>query len=293
MTNMQQTNQWISKIVGKLPALLIISILSLGVNGCQTTQESTIEQKRAKILQSRKDLVRNSIDTGTPHIALRDLRILLQKYPNDLELHTLMGFAQLALKNHTRAVRHLRFAFKKDSSIKNGVNLSSALIANGESERAIKLLRSLLKRNDLVPYTYQERLYHNLGYANYKMNRFTTAETWYKKALVENPTFYQSHVELARIYKQTKRPAMARKSYRQAIDYCHVCFEPVENLSNLYFRIGQPNEARKVLLSFTRIDGITPTDKTKAHKLLKWAEKESNRTRRIGRGSPRNSSKRG
>jgi len=265
---------------------LLISSLSLGAIACQTTKSTENSAHEMKILKSRKDIIRNNIDSGDPHQAMRDLRILLKRYPQDEQLHVLMGVAQLGLKNHGRAALHFREAYKLNPKIPNGLNLSSALIESGESLKAIKLLKSLLNRKDLLEYTYQERIYHNIGYAFQKMKRFATAETWFKKALTENPGYFQTHYQLSKIYLETKRPALARRQLKIAADYCKICYEPVYDLSREYVKIGNPNEAKLLLHNFTRVEGVSNSDKLRAQKMLRWMHNTQQRNTRIGKGTP-------
>ena len=90
----------------------------------------------------------------------------------------------------------------------------------------------------------------------------------FHQALDENPTFFPSHLELARLYERTKRPAMALKSYRRSMDYCTLCFEPVQALTTIYQRMHRVEDARKLLIGFDKIEGVAPEDRVRANDML-------------------------
>jgi Tfp pilus assembly protein PilF len=273
--------------------LVIITILSLAATACQTSGASDREAKLEQILNSRKDIIRNALNTGQPHVAMKDLRHLLKKYPTEVELNSLMGLAQLGLKNEGRAARYFRIAYKMEPTVPHALNLSSAYIESGDSLRAIKLLKSLLNKKKLAKYTYQERIYHNIGYAFFKMKRYSTSEKWLKKALVENPGYFLTHLQLARLYQNTKRPALARREYRSAIDFCHVCYEPIYALSQSLVKLGRSNEAKITLKSFTRVEGINPKDKIRAQKMLRWISGRAVTPTKVSRRSKQRRSSKG
>lgn len=250
--------------------LFVILSLAFALKACQTpAPEAGPENKELALVEKQKQLVRSALDEGKPEQALGALRPMLREFPNDPGLHNLMGLTQLALRNGTRAAKHFQTAYKLDQKVATGLNLSSALIENGEHENAVKLLNALLKKADKDEYQYKERIYHNLGLTYGLQKRNALAEKWYKEALEENPTYFPSHLELAKVYEKTKRPAMAMKEYRRSMDYCLVCFEPVQALSNLYIKNGRFADARKILMGYSRIEGVAPQDVARANKLLK------------------------
>lgn len=253
-----------------LKALGLTSSLTLGSFSCQTsgTRKPDAETQEKAVLESQKDLVRNALDTGKPESALKSLRDLLLVFPDDASLQNLMGLTQLALKNTMRAQRHFQIAYKLSPEVATGLNLSSALIEAGEYRKAQKLLLALSKVADKSRYRYKERIYHNLGYCALKQNQISKAEEWYKVTLEENPTYFPAHMEVARLYEDTGRPLLAMQSYRQAVDYCRNCFEPVEALTRLYVTTGQANEAKRLITQFLRNEELPESDRMRAVDLL-------------------------
>lgn len=244
--------------------------LALGSYSCQTNPKQDKAETEAKVAESQRALVRTALDSGRADSAMKSLRDLLREAPNDPALHNLMGLTQLALKNPGRAAKHFKIAYKIDPQPAVALNLSSALIESGDYNNAIALLRGVLKATDKDGKTYQfkERVYHNLGYAHARLHQNTKAMQMYKEAVEENPTFFPSHLELARIHEKMKRPAMAIKSYRAAIDYCSVCFEPVQAIVSILMKEKKFGEARRLLVNFSKAEGVNTTDKVAAERLL-------------------------
>lgn len=243
-------------------------ILALLLASCQTPVKPDTQSKLEQVLESQRALVRNALDSGRPESALESLRGLLRERPNDASLRNLMGMTQLALRNATRASKEFQLAFKLDPQIATGLNLSSALIETGNYDQAVRLLNRLLERADDEKYSYKERILNNLAYCYSLQKQYAKAEDWYKQALEENPTFFPAHLELAHLYERTKRPALAIVAYRRAMDFCVVCFEPVQSLTAMYVKSGRSVDARQLLAQFGKIEGIAPEDRVKAGQLL-------------------------
>jgi Tfp pilus assembly protein PilF len=271
------SNLWSAK------KLFVILSLSLAFAACQTPESKPDEpSKEEQLAEKQKMLIRSTLDEGKPDQALANLRPLLRQYPNDAGLQNLMGLTQLALRNGARAVKHFTAAYKIDHSVATGLNLSSAYIEVGDHEKSVKLLMALTKQAERDNYPYKERIYHNIGLAYVQQKRMALAEKWYEQAIEENPTFFPSHLELAKLYERTKRPAMAMKAYRRSIDFCLVCFEPVQALSSLYVKNNRYADARRLLINFGRQEGASPEDVKKASRMLKMVTAGSGSGQRKG-----------
>lgn len=254
---------------GLCTRLSLVFILTLANIACQTNSALDPKGNNAEILERQKSLVRNQLDEGRPEAALGLLRGLARQYPDDASLQNLLGLSHLALKNTGRAIKHFTISYRQAPTPGTALNLSSALIQNGNNEKAIKLLSGLLGSDQGKNYEHLDRIYHNLGYANGQLANLTKAENWFREALAENPSFFPSHLELAKIYANSNRAKLAVQEFRRAIDNCQVCFEPVHALSLLYVRLNQPEEAQKILLSFTRSEDISNQDRERAKSLLR------------------------
>ena len=260
---------------------LAFSLTLLNV-ACQTAKDSNVQEKTLEVLEKQKSLIRNQLDDGKPDQALVLLRDLARQHPRDGSIQNLMGLTHLALKNPTRAIKHFLAAYKLDQQAGTALNLSSAFIEASDYDKAIRLLFALTKTKEGQTYQHRERIFHNLAYANERVGKNTKAEEWYQEAIDENPTFFPSHLELARLYEKTNRSAMAIQAYRRATDYCHACFEPMYALSMLYLKTNRLTEARKTLLAYGKTEGITPRDRERAKQLLRMVMTAGIRGKRAG-----------
>ena len=254
-------------LVATLKSFVIITSLTAGICGCQTTETDKTTIKTKEILDSQKAIVHNALDNGDAKLAHQTLRRLINDYPNDASLQNLMGLTQLSMKNAARAVKHFQIAYKIDKKPGSALNLSSALIEMGDYEKAITTIKQAMDQKG-EPYEFKERFLHNLAYAHLKQKKNVKAETYFKSALEENPSFYPSHLELARLHKQLGRPALAMRSYREAMDYCQICLDPVTELTTLYVKAGKMGEARDILIKYNKVQGVANADRKKANGLL-------------------------
>jgi Tfp pilus assembly protein PilF len=246
---------------------LIFSLTFLNL-ACQTDKVVKTPAKSQEVLETQKTLARSHLDAGKPDAALQLLRSMQRDHPDDPTVQNLLGLTHLAMRNAPRAARHFAKAYKLDKSPGMALNLSSAYIESGDFEKSTRLLLAMIKTKEFQAYLHKERAYHNLGYSFERLSQNSKAEEWYQEALDENPAFFPSHLELARLYERTGRPAMAAQSYLRANDHCHVCFEPVYALTMLYVKMNRPTDARKILVRFGKTDGIAAADRQKAKELL-------------------------
>jgi Tfp pilus assembly protein PilF len=247
--------------------------LAFATLACQTTSQKneTPHSLEKKILDSQLTLVQNSLDQGQPEKAHGILREALVKYPQDPVLHNFMGLAQLALQNPRRATEHFDKSFKLNPQVGTGLNYSSALIALGDYKQAIIRLKDLIKQAQSESYQYKERIYHNIGYALVKAHKNKNAMSWFQKAIEENPTYFPAHLELGRLYESMNQTVQAVQSLRRAHDYCLVCWEPVEQLVEVYVSQGQLVEANKLLVSYLKLDEVPETQRELARQSLRQA----------------------
>lgn len=267
------------RLCTRLTLIFTVTLLSLA---CQTGKTVDVQEKDLEVLEKQKNLIRNQLDEGKPDQALSLLRELARQHPDNASIQNLMGLTHLALKNPGRAIKHFMSSYKIDRHPGTALNLSSAFIEAGDFQKAIRLLNALTKTKELQTYQHRERIFHNLAYANEHAGNNSKAEEWYQEAIDENPTFFPSHLELARLYEKTNRPAMAIQAYRRATDYCHACFEPVYALSMLYVKTNRLTDARKTLLAYSKVDGISPNDRERAKQLLRMVMTAGIRGRRAG-----------
>lgn len=263
-TSCQKQKIWsITWILASVVAFSVILVTS----ACQTSSQSGQARSDTELSEDFKtslSIALSYLDSGRPDKAMHELQALLAKKPNNIEALNLMGITQLALSNPRRAVIHLEKAWKLDSRTPTGVNLSSAYLELERFKDAEKLVIALLKRKETPPYAHIERIYHNYALIAEKTNRAILAEKMYKKAVEENPMFYLSHMQLARIYLEKKKHSLAIKQLEAARFGCPVCFDPVAQLVRIQSAKGDLKTARQLVIDYKLTEGLTQNDRRRA-----------------------------
>ena len=246
--------------------IALIIILSFQLVGCQTpvtAKTELSEEKVKKVEADQNGMVIAAVENGEPERGLMIARQLLQTRKDDADLHNLQGLCYMALKNQVAAILSFRKAYSLESKTAFALNLSSALIENGDHDQALRLLEAMTKTKKSEEYIKKERIYHNIAYAYERTGKYPSSERWYRKALDSNPSYFLSHMGIARVFERTNRPSMARMAYTQASDFCAICFDPVEPLVKLYMNARQPREATSVITRFLRNSEVRSEDRAR------------------------------
>lgn len=238
------------------------------ISSCSTVplDKNNSQSSNNVALNSQKSLVLHYLDSAEPAKAHLELRKLIMQYPKDNDLQNLMGLTQLALKNPERALKYFKVVYENTKSPASGLNLSSALIDLGRNKEARDLLKKLKKENK--NYEFRERIFHNIA-LTWEMSKNTKlAETYYLKALEENPSNYPTVIQLSKLYLNTNRDGRAEEYYKQAVNLCSVCFEPVKNLALIYSKNGNNDAAFKTLRKYADNKEIRKEDREESIALM-------------------------
>jgi len=255
-------------------------IFSTVLSNCASIKKKIPETNSAKLLEVEKQIIRTQIDGGQPHKAISHLRNLIRKHPTDMDLRTLNGFAFIALRQLNPALKNMIYVFKRKKDISSGLNLSSTYIELKKFRKARKLLKYLLKKNKHEMYPYPERLFHNLALTYHLQKNFRKAKKYYKRALEENPSFYLSILQLARVYEKLNNSIAALRTYRMASENCMTCFQPIKGQVVNQIKMRRNVDAFIVLNSFLGRDGLADIEKQRAMKLLRNISKRPKRNPR-------------
>ena len=242
--------------------LAIITATSLLLS-CQTTN-----QKSKEDLKSEKGIIVSYINSGELSLALKLLNKNLAKLPRDAELNNLMGLTQLSLSNFDRAIHYFTISYKLDPKPLVKLNMSSAYLELGKYKEARNILTNLIRDQSSTSYTMKERLYHNLGYSYELTNDNDKAIKMYKQAVIENPTYHMSWLQLGRVYIKLKKQNDAIEAFKKAVSFCEPCIEPTEELYMTYMHNGQVLEAKSLLKKYLGNEYISTTNKIHAQKLM-------------------------
>lgn len=254
-----------------LSAVLSLILVAFG---CQTMKSHQDGQSTADT-ETEISVARAFLEDGRPDKAMFELKALLEKHPENASVHTMMGLSQMALKNPTKAVEHLKIAWKLDPVAQHALNLSSAYIQANQLESAQKIIVQGLATKESPPYRYKERFYHNLALIAQMKGKTKVAEKALRKALEENPTFYLSRQQLASLLSQSGKVELAKEQWELARIACPLCLEPTEQLAKYYQGKGDLKTAMGLIADFKRMEGITPSEAKRAFEL----ESELNKVR--------------
>ncbi len=236
----------------------------------QISASNTIT-KKDELLLAELRLVKLHLDQGDPSTAWSFLRPLTKIHADSSKVLNLAGITHLSLRNHKEALKYFEAAYKIDKDPAAALNISSTLIALGQYHKARELLIALLDKDSGYPF--KERILHNIGLSLHRQGKLKIAQKYYNRALVENPSYYLSAFQLARIYQKLRKKNLAIKQFKSAIALCKSCFEPVKVLASIYLKEGYQKQAEKVVQDYLKLKEISPIDEKSAHKLLALAQK--------------------
>jgi tetratricopeptide (TPR) repeat protein len=245
-------------------------LLLLLSTSCYTLNEQDARNngdKHEEVLAAELAIAENFLSKGEPQQAWQNLRPLLQQFPERTEVLTLAGLSLLALQNNQRGALLLEQAYKLKSTTTIGLNLSSAYISLEQYQKAQDLLLTLLAKKE--PYSYRERLWHNLALIYDRLGDEERAIATYQRAIQENPTYYLSHLQLAEIYhRHPEKKTIALQYFTRAHRFCPDCFEPIKELVEIYTQERRTPEAVKLLQDFLQIEETSSDYRRKAQELL-------------------------
>ena len=247
--------------------LSAISVI-LVVASCQTSSPQGSDRIASDDRQYMNLSVAASyLDAGRPDKAMHELASVLSEKPNNIEALNLMGLSQLALSNPKKAVIYLERAWKIEKSAPIAVNLSSAYLEVKKHSDAEKIINFVLNAKTEKPYRHQERLYHNLGLVADRTKRPLLAEKMFKKAVEENPMFYMSHLQLSKLYLERRKTDLAKKQLESARFACPSCYEPLKELVDIHISRGEFTSARQLIGDYKLTEGISTSDRRKVNNL--------------------------
>lgn len=246
--------------------ILAICILVLAAPLSCSTTGTQKKPNTEELLDSQKSVIVGYLDSGQAQMAHKELRTLLKDHKDDADLNNLMGLTNLALNNKQRALVHFRKSHALDPKTAISLNLASCLLELDRNQEAIDVLEKAKNRaGDTYPYP--ERLEHNLGLAYEKMKRNDLAKKQYEAALVENPSFYLSLLQLGRMYQRQSQVREAIAKLNLAHVACPVCFDPVQSLVTLYQAEKRSKDAQSLLNGFLREKNVPKDDLARAREL--------------------------
>ncbi len=253
-----------------------ISVVSIVITSCiSIPDENTLSpaEQKEELISTQLKLVKIHLDSGNAPKAWANLRALAQAEPTNAKVLNLAGITHLALRNYPEARKYFEKSYRIDQDPASALNLSSTLISLNQMKKARSILAKLLKYN--ADYPFMERVYHNIGLTFHRQGDLVRAEKFYKKAIVQNPNYYLSTIQLAHVYQKLKRDQTAIQTLKTAITLCETCFEPVKNLATIYMKNNNSDKAVAIITDFLTRKEVSPADQKNAARMLAMSQKAS------------------
>ncbi len=242
--------------------LYILTLIAFcGLSACQSLNRDRDRNEGVNLLETKKQIVTNSLDSGQAAQALKEVKALLSEYPSDPDVINLHGLVQLSLRNTTKASEALETAHRmRPDNLTFTLNLSSAYIQGRQYAKATTLLKEAVASEPAKTYRYRERIFHNLGLIAELSNDSIRSERWYTRALEENPTNFMTLLKMARIYETTHRNLLAIDKLETATAACPKCPEPVESMVRILVKQQKIKAAKAAVESFEKNESLTLDD---------------------------------
>lgn len=183
------------------PELDVIQARALHAQGLPAEARTKLEQivdRTPRNVDAWRALGVVLADMGEPEPAVTALQRALKLQDGDVATRNNLGFLLMALGRCPEAVEHLALCVSQDGTqprYRN--NLASALVCNGEPERALQLFRSTGTELDAL---------YNLGVAHERAGQLDQARASYEQALALDPDYPSAKDALARLESDPTDP---------------------------------------------------------------------------------------
>lgn len=217
------------RLVHRLSALILIISL------CLLTACTGADEKKQKMEDSAD--FHYKIASGYYHnhqvaLALKELTFALEKDPNHVDGHYLMGVIYMGRRNYNKSAHHFKECIKLRPKFFEAQNsLGAVYLAQERWDDAIALFEQLLEE---PLYTSPELAHNNMGWALYNQRKYSNALEHFKMAVFLRPEFCLGYNNVGLALDAMNNPPEAARYYRKAIDACPTNFaEPHFNLGKL------------------------------------------------------------
>jgi tetratricopeptide (TPR) repeat protein len=137
-------------------------------------------------------------------------------------------------------------------SILTILNLTTAYFANAFSSPYQTKISYLI--NQLYSNPHNGKIANTIGFYYYKMENYSEAVKYYKKAIELTPDYPFSYNNLGVIYLQTKQYEQAEEYFQKAIALDPFYIKAVCNLGVTYFKMNNYSEAKRWYKNALKID---------------------------------------
>lgn len=227
-----------------------------GPLGCVTAQQKKAEED-IKTADYHFEAANGYFHNHQVTLAIRELTFALEKNPDHVRAHYLLGYIYMGRRDYPKAITHFKRAIELKPDFHDARNsLGATYLAMERWEDATVLFEELLAE---PLYTSPELAHNNLGWAYYNMRRYPEAIEHFRMATFLKPQFCLGYNNLGMALEATGDRSGAVKQYNRAIELCPTNYaEPHFNLGKLYQASGDMRQARS---HFQRCSELSPHNK--------------------------------
>jgi putative PEP-CTERM system TPR-repeat lipoprotein len=253
----KKANEYLQQVLRVAPEHLPSVILDAGVSYGLGNYEQSLKSASKVLAQmpespyATKLVASNELRRGNAKVALSLLLPLVQKYPNDLEMVSLLGEAYLKSNDFENAMQYFdRAAALQPQSSNIKQRQAQVHLGLGQKDQAVLELEQAVKLGEKSG---QADIALIMLFINHK--EFAKAQQWLdqlEKKLPNNPV--TSNLSGLAYIGQNDR-ASARKAFEKALSIQPDFFRAATNLAKLDLAEGKPDLARKRFESVLEKDG--------------------------------------
>lgn len=223
--------------------VLGVAGIAMGSVGCAGTQKKDEELEKVQTADWFYQSGAGYFESHEVPLAIQQLHHALEKDPNHVQAHYLLGYIYMGRRQYTKAVTHFKAASDNDPKFYDATNaLGATYLAMERWRDASELFEKLLEE---PLYGSPELAHNNAGWAYYNMRQYTVAIEHFRMATFLKPEFCLGYNNMGLTQQAMNARSEALRSFKKAIDLCPTNYaEPHFNLAKLYQDQGDGVAAR-------------------------------------------------
>ena len=180
--------------------------------------------------------------------AIAHLRESVRLNPKDAMAHSSLGLAHQKTENFEEAAEHLKKAARLSPNAENYFNLGLMHSKNGDYRKAIEAYKKSIEFERGNP-----RPYVTKGFAHMQLEEYDDAIACFKEGMKRGLRTAEVHINTAVSQAEKREYSDALRSLRAALRIDPKCEVALENLAEIYARIGKTKDASDVRRELERI----------------------------------------
>jgi Tfp pilus assembly protein PilF len=224
--------------------LALVAALGLGcASGGGSAQRAEDKANRRKAV-ARYNVGVHHLSEGRTALALRELRVALDKAPDDPWIHLALAEGYRRKSSPSEAETHLRQALLIDPGFQQAqLTLSALLVQIGQYDQAVIESQKLV---DDPTFEAPWRAHTNLGWALFKLGRLPEARQNLELALEYRPYYWRAALDLGILEAEAGHKLEAVKLFQKTLEMEPGTMAVAElnyRLGEIYVSLGRREEA--------------------------------------------------